>query len=92
MIATSHSEPECIEVHASISAKQLLEEAANVAHKDVGVFLLDAGIFVASQTLADRTRVVLNSEQWAAFQAALDRPVSDKRQLAKLLTEPGLLD
>ncbi|MFM8677448.1 MAG: DUF1778 domain-containing protein, partial [Burkholderiaceae bacterium] len=30
-------------------------------------------------------------QQWKAFQAALDRPVSAKPKLKKLLSEPGLL-
>lgn len=82
---------ERIDVRTSGSVKQLLQEAARACHKNVSEFLLDAGITVANQTLADRRHFVLNDEQWLAFQEALDRPVQTKPQLKKLLTEPGLL-
>jgi uncharacterized protein (DUF1778 family) len=93
MTAVIHSKSERIDVRASAPVKQLLQEAARVAHKNVSEFLLDAGIIAANQTLADRTRFELSDEKWLAFQAALDQPVSAKRKpkLKKLLSEPGLL-
>ena len=91
MDATTHSKSERIDVRASPPVKQLLQEAARVAHKSVSEFLLDAGINAANQTLADRTRFNLSEEQWLAFQSALDKPVTDKTKLKKLLSEPGLL-
>ena len=91
MTAAIHSKSERIDVRASTPVKILLQEAARVAHKNVSEFLLDAGIIAANQTLADRTRFELTPEKWQAFQAALDRPVSNKPKLHKLLSEPGLL-
>jgi uncharacterized protein (DUF1778 family) len=91
MTAVTHSKSERIDVRASTPVKQFLQEAARVAHKNVSEFLLDAGINAANQTLADRTRFELSADQWQAFQAALDQPVSDKPKLKKLLSEPGLL-
>ena len=91
MAAAIHSKSERIDVRASTPVKQLLQEAARVAHKNVSEFLLDAGIIAANQTLADRTRFALTPEKWLEFQAALDRPVSAKPKLKKLLSEPGLL-
>jgi uncharacterized protein (DUF1778 family) len=85
------SKSERIDVRASAPVKQLLQEAARVAQKNVSEFLLDAGITAANQTLADRTRFELGAQQWKAFQAALDRPVSAKPKLKKLLSEPGRL-
>jgi uncharacterized protein (DUF1778 family) len=81
-----------IDVRASASVKQLLQEAARVSHKNVSEFLLDAGVTAANLALADRRRFELNDVQWEAFQQALDRPVQAKPRLKKLLTEPGLLD
>jgi len=77
---------------ASTPVKQLLQEAARVAHKNVSKFLLDADIIAANQNLADRNRFEPSDEKWLAFQAALDQPVSAKPKLKKLLSEPGLLD
>ncbi len=85
------SKSERIDVRASLPVKQLLQEAARAAHKNVSEFLLDAGIVAANQTLADRRRFELPAEQWEAFQTALDQPVTVKPRLQRLLTEPGLL-
>lgn len=81
---------ERIDVRATPPVKRLLQEAARAAHKNVSEFLLDAGIVAANQALADRLRFELAAEQWAEFQAALDRPVKPKPRLSKLLNDPGL--
>lgn len=83
---------ERIDVRATASVKQLLQEAARVSHKNVSEFLLEAGVTAANQALADRRQFLLDEAQWGAFQEALDRPVAaDKSRLRKLLNEPGLL-
>jgi len=86
------SKTERIDVRASSSVKQLLQEAARSCHKNVSEFLLDAGLTAAAQTLADRRQFLLDEAQWQAFEAALDRPVQPKPRLQKLLREPGMLD
>ena len=91
MSAAILSKSERIDVRATLPVKQLLQEAARAAHKNVSEFLLDAGILAANQMLADRRRFELSPEQWDAFQAALDQPVTAKPKLKKLLSEPGLL-
>jgi uncharacterized protein (DUF1778 family) len=73
MAAVINSKSERIDVRASTPVKQLLQEAARVAHKSVSEFLLDAGINAANQTLADRTRFELSPEAWLAFQTALNQ-------------------
>ena len=91
MIAAIRAKSERIDVRASTPVKQLLQEAAQAAHKNVSEFLLDAGIVAANQTLADRLRFELTPQKWSEFQAALDRPVATKPRLKKLLGEKGLL-
>lgn len=91
MTAATPAKSERIDVRASAPVKQLLQEAARVAHKNVSEFLLDAGIVAANQTLADRLRFELTPTEWSEFQAALDRPVAAKPKLKKLLKEQGLL-
>ena len=91
MRAASLSKSERIDVRATPPVKQLLQEAARAAHKNVSEFLLDAGILAANQMLADRRRFELSAEQWEAFQSALDQPVTARPKLKKLLSEPGLL-
>ena len=85
------SKSERIDVRASRSVKQLLQEAARSCHKNVSEFLLDAGVIAANQALSDRRRFELSDDQWQAFQQALDRPVQAKPRLKKLLREPGVL-
>ena len=82
---------ERIDVRTTSPVKHLLQDAARNCHKTVSEFLLDAGISAANTELANRRHFVLDDEQWAIFQQALDRPVQDKPRLRKLLTEPGLL-
>jgi uncharacterized protein (DUF1778 family) len=91
MTAAVTSKSERIDVRASLPVKQLLQEAARAAHKNVSEFMLDAAVVAANQMLADRLRFELSPQQWKAFQAALDQPVSAKPKLKKLLNEPGLL-
>ena len=93
MATSSPLKSERIDVRASLSVKQLLQEAAQASHKSVSEFLLDAGITAANQTLADRRQFALGESQWQQFQELLDRPVSAPNSRMKaLLTEPGVLD
>ena len=92
MSASTVSKTERIDVRATQAVKQLLQEAAKAAHKNVSEFLLDAGILAARQALAERQRFTLDEAQWSAFLEALDQPVSSKPRVRKLLREPGLLD
>lgn len=85
------SKTERIDVRASNSVKQLLQEAARACHKNVSEFLLDAGVMAANQALADRRHFVLNDDQWQAFQQALDAPTQPMPRLKKLLSDPGVL-
>jgi uncharacterized protein (DUF1778 family) len=91
MTFVQHAKTERIDVRASGQVKALLQEAAKASHKNVSEFLLDAGIAMAHETLAEQRLFSLTAEQWEQFQAALDRPVQEKPQLRKLLTAPGAL-
>lgn len=91
MTAVATSKSERIDARASLPVKLLLQEAARTAHKNVSEFMLDAAIVAANQMLADRQRFELPAQQWEAFEAALNQPVSVKPKLKKLLSEPGLL-
>ena len=83
---------ERIDVRTTVAAKQLLQQAAATSHKSVSEFLLENGLQAAQATLADRRLFILDDDRWQAFQDALDRPVQEKPQLKKLLTEPGIFD
>ncbi|MBS0510321.1 MAG: DUF1778 domain-containing protein [Proteobacteria bacterium] len=92
MSLSNLSKSERIDVRTSGPVKQLLQDAARSVHKNVSEFLLDAGVTAANLALAERRHFVLDDAQWSAFEEALDRPVQPKPRLAKLLSEPGVLD
>ena len=92
MAVLNLSKTERIDVRASRTVKQLLQDAAHASHKNVSEFLLDAGVNAANEALADRRHFTLDNQQWAAFQQALDAPPQALPRLKRLLTEPGLLD
>ena len=83
---------ERIDIRTTRMSKDLLQRAAAATHKNVSEFMLDVGLAAATETLADRRVFVLGDEQWDAFMAALDRPVQVKPRLAKLLSEPSVLE
>lgn len=83
---------ERIELRTTSETKALLQRAASATHKNVTEFLLEAGLDAAEDALADRRIFRLNDEKWKAFQEALDRPVSKKPRLARLLTVKSLLE
>ena len=83
---------ERIDIRTTAAAKEILQRAAAMTHKNVSEFLLDVGMAAATEVLADRRLFTLDDTQWRAFQEALDRPVSHKQHLAKLLTEPSAIE
>lgn len=88
-MSLAQTKTERIDVRASLSIKTLLQNAAQVRHKNVSEFLLEAGIAAAYETLAEQRLFLLDDEQWRKFQELLDRPVQDKPALKALLTESG---
>ena len=83
---------ERIELRTTPSMKALLQRAASFSHKNVTEFLLEAGINAAEEALVDRRLFQLDDAAWRAFQDALDRPVTHKPRLAKLLSETSVLE
>lgn len=83
---------ERIDIRTTAAAKETLQRAAAMAQKNVSEFLLDAGLAAATDALADRRVFALDEAHWQAFLRALDRPVQKKPRLAKLLTEPSVLE
>jgi uncharacterized protein (DUF1778 family) len=55
-------------------------------------FIIRSACAEAEQALADQRRFSLNTEQWNAFVAALDRPVQQKPRLRRLFSEPSVLE
>ena len=92
MMPIQEQKTERIDIRTTATAKAILQLAAASVHKSVSEFLLDTGLSMAADTLADRKLFALNDEQWAAFQQALDCPPKDRPELKTLLNDPGVFD
>ena len=86
------SKSELVEVRITPSMKALLQRVAASSQKSVTEFLLEAGMSAAEDALVNRQMFRLDDEQWRAFQEVLDRPVSPKPRLARLLAEKSVLE
>src|SRR5205814_2169637 len=73
-----------LDLRLTPEAKRTLQEAATVAGRSVSQFVLESAMLQAEETLADRTRFVLNAAQWEAFLAVLDAPPRDLARLKRL--------
>lgn len=91
-MATAENKSELIEVRTTPNIKALLRQAAVSSRKTVAEFMLESGIDAAENVLADRRMFRLDEQQWRAFQDILDRPVTDKPRLARLLAEKSVLE
>lgn len=83
---------ERIEVQTTRIIKALLEQAAVSSGKTVTESILEAGIDTAESALACRRVFRFDEQQWQAFQDILDRPVTDKPRLARLIAEKSVLE
>ena len=84
MEAAVQTKSDRLEVRLSLRDKFLLKEAAAISSKNVSEFLLDAGLRAATQVLTDRRLFLLDENQWAEFQNALERPAQEKPALRDL--------
>ena len=81
-----------IAVRATSEERALIAQASEITATTVSDFVLRASIARAEDVLAERRTFRLSEEQWTAFTAMLDRPVTEKSRLRRLLTEPSVLD
>lgn len=72
--------------------RELIRLGAEARHQSVTEFVLQSACASAEHALADRRRFVLDDDRWAAFTAALERPVADKPRLRALLAQPSVFD
>jgi uncharacterized protein (DUF1778 family) len=71
---------------------ELVRQAAEVQHRSLTAFVIEAALVEAERVVADRTRFVLDPETWDRFNELLDRPVQPKAALKRLLAEPSVFD
>jgi len=81
-----------LNLRASAQQDALIRQAAESVGRSVTEFVLDSACASAEHVLADRNRFVLDGEAWKHFMAALDRPVTDRPRLKRLLSEPSIIE
>ncbi|MDR1214975.1 MAG: DUF1778 domain-containing protein [Propionibacteriaceae bacterium] len=70
--------------------KRLIERAAAAKGETLTDFSVPALVDKAEQVLADRQRLVLNDEDWDAFNAALDHPAHVLPALQEFMRQPSV--
>ena len=91
-MSAPHGRTEKLDLRVAPDAKRMLQEAARERHTSLSQFVLDSAIAAATDVLAERSRIALNSEDWAAFMAALDTPPAKHPRMERLLNEPSVFD
>ena len=81
-MAIAEKKSERLEFRTTPSNKALLKHTAVSSRKTVA----------DENASADRRIFRLNEQQWQAFQDILDRPVTKKHRLARLLAEKSALE
>lgn len=82
--ATATARSARLGLRATPQQETVLRRAAEVAHKSLTDFILDAAYQAAEQTLLDQRLFLVSGRQYKAFLKMLDRPESDNPGLANL--------
>jgi uncharacterized protein (DUF1778 family) len=83
---------EKLDLRLTPNAKQALQTAAQATHKTLSDFVLESALARADSVLADRLIFRLDTQRWNAFMAALEAPPKPRPRLARLLSEPSIVD
>lgn len=81
-----------IDLRTSRQQKSFIERGATAQGQTLTDFVLSSAQTRAEMVLADQKEFVLSPEKWRAFNAALDRPVNRHERLARLMSEPSVLE
>ena len=92
MSSLSEAKTERIKLRVSPAVKQVLRDAAASVSTNISEFILRAGMDAACQTLASGDVMMLSREDFQKFNEALERPAVCRPGLAKLLSEPSVLE
>ncbi|NBC47158.1 MAG: DUF1778 domain-containing protein [Gammaproteobacteria bacterium] len=79
-------------MRATSEQETVLRRAAEVAHKSLTDFILDAACQAAEQTLLDQRLFMVTGSQYQALLELLDRPESDNPGLADLFSRRAVWD
>lgn len=80
------------EFRVEAQADEVVRRAAEVSNRTLTDFVVEAAVVEADRVLADRTRFVLEQEQWTRFMELLDRPPQENPGLTKLFATPSIFE
>ena len=84
---------ECrLNLRATKEQRAIIEKGATVEGQNVTDFVVSSAYQKAEQVLADQRTFVVPQAKWDAFVAALDMPTTRKARLARLMSEPSILE
>ena len=84
---------ECrLNLRATREQRALIEKGASARGQSITDFVLSSAREKAEQVLADQRTFVIPQRKWDVFIKALDRPATHKVRLAKLMSEPSILE
>lgn len=89
---TRSNRTEKLDLRLTPAAKNTLFAAAAAAERSVSEFVLESALARAEETLADRRRFDLSSEQWEAFMAALEAPPRNLARITRLFREASIFE
>ena len=74
----------------SSAEDRLVRQAAETSNRSLTDFVVAAAVVEAEHVLADRTRFVLEADQWERFVESLDQPPRAKPEIKRLLSAPSI--
>lgn len=86
MSATASARSARLGLRATPEQETVLRRAAEVAHKSLTDFVLDAAYRAAEQTLLDQRLFMVSGSQYQALLDMMDRPESENPELADLFS------
>ncbi|MDR2565803.1 MAG: DUF1778 domain-containing protein [Bifidobacteriaceae bacterium] len=89
-MSTAALKDERLAVRLTKRQKQLIERAAQTGDQTLTEFSVSALVDRAEQVLADRQRIVLSPDEWAAFNEAIDHPARVLPGLREFMEQPSV--
>ena len=91
-MATAGAKVSRLNLRATKEQRAVIERGAAVQGQKMTDFVLSSACEKAEKILAEQRNFVVSPEQWKKFVAALDRPTVRHERLARLMSEPSILE
>jgi len=82
------SKTQRLNLRVSPTDGELFRQAAELSGQSLSEYLVESGRERAERALADRSRFVLDQNEWQEFTDGLERPADVRPELADLLSRP----